>query len=93
MEQPIVGLGTPQTFTTCCQKILQNVKYRRLFKNKDPDTGKDGKQKQEAPAEVEMVGWHHQLNGHEFEQAPGDTGGQRSLACCNPWGPKESDTT
>ena len=40
-----------------------------------------------------MVGWHHQLNGHEFEQALGDGGGQGSLACCSPWGRKESDTT
>ena len=38
-----------------------------------------------------MVGWHHQLNGHE--QAPGDGEGQGSLVCCNPWGRKESDTT
>ena len=43
--------------------------------------------------EDEMVGWHHQLNGHEFEQAPGDGKGQGSLACCSPWGHKESDTT
>ena len=35
-----------------------------------------------------MVEWHHQLNGHEFEQTPGDREGQRSLACCSPWGPK-----
>ena len=35
--------------------------------------------------EDEMVGWHHQLNGHEFEQTPGDGEGQESLACCNPW--------
>ena len=41
----------------------------------------------------EMVGWHHQSNGHEFEQAPGDGEGQGSLACCSPWGSKESDTT
>ena len=40
-----------------------------------------------------MVGWHHQLNGHEFEQALGDGEGQGSLACCSPWGRKESDTT
>ena len=40
-----------------------------------------------------MVGWHHRLNGHEFEQAPGDGDGQGSLACCSPWGPKESDMT
>ena len=41
----------------------------------------------------EMIGWHHQLDGHEFEQAPGDGEGQGSLACCSPWGRKESDTT
>ena len=40
-----------------------------------------------------MVGWHHQLNGHEFEQAPGDGEGQGSLACCSPWGQKELDMT
>jgi len=40
-----------------------------------------------------MVGWHHRLNGHEFEQAPGDSEGQGSLACCSPWGLKELDMT
>ena len=40
-----------------------------------------------------MVGWHHQLNGHEFEQAPGDGERQGSLTCCNPWGRRELDTT
>ena len=43
--------------------------------------------------EDEMVGWHHRLNGHEFEQAPGDGGRQGVLMCCSPWGHKESDTT
>ena len=43
--------------------------------------------------ENEMVGWHHRLSGHEFEQAPGDTEGQGSLACCSSWGRKELDTT
>ena len=43
--------------------------------------------------EVEMVGWHHLLNGHEFEQTLGDAEGQGSLAYCSPWGCKESDTT
>ena len=42
-------------------------------------------------AEDEMVGWHHQLNGHKFEQTPGDNEGQGE--CCSPWGCKESDTT
>ena len=40
-----------------------------------------------------MVGWHHRLNGHEFEQTPGDGEGQGSLACCHPRGRKESDGT
>ena len=40
-----------------------------------------------------MVEWHHQFNGHEFEQVPGDGEGQGSLVCCSPWGCKESDTT
>ena len=39
-----------------------------------------------------MVGWHHRLNGHEFEQAPGNGEGQGGLACCSPWGHKELDT-
>ena len=43
--------------------------------------------------EDEMVGWHHRLNRHEFEQALGDGDGQGGLACCSPWGHKESDTT
>ena len=43
--------------------------------------------------EDEMVGWHHRLNGHDFEQAPGVSDGQGSLVCCSPWGLKESDTT
>ena len=43
--------------------------------------------------EDEIVGWHHRLNGHESEQSLGDSGGQRSPACCSPWGRKESDTT
>ena len=43
--------------------------------------------------EDEMVGWHHGLKEHEFEQAPGDGEGQGSLACCSPWGHKESDMT
>ena len=44
-------------------------------------------------AEDEMVGWYHKLNGHEFEQDPGVSDGQGSLACCDSWGLEESDTT
>ena len=49
--------------------------------------------KKKGMTEAEMVGWHHKLNGHEFEQVPRDGEGQGSLACCSPWGHSESDTT
>ena len=60
---------------------------------KDPDAGKNQRQKEKGPTEDEMVGWHHQLNGHEFKQVPGDGDGQGSLECCTPWGHKEADTS
>ena len=60
---------------------------------KDPDTAKDRGQEEKGMTEDEMVGWHHQLSGHEFEQAPGIGDGQGSLACYSPWGCKESDMT
>ena len=60
---------------------------------KDPDAGKDGRHKEKGTTEDEMVGWHHQLDGHEFEQTLGVGDGQGSLACYSPWGRKESDTT
>ena len=60
---------------------------------KDPDAGKDWGQEEKGTVEDEMVGWHHQLNGHEFEEAPGVGDGQGGLACCSPWGRKESDMT
>ena len=60
---------------------------------KDPDAGKDWWQKEKETTEDKMVGWHHWLNEHEFEQALGDGEGQGSLACCSPCGHKESDMT
>ena len=59
---------------------------------KDPDAGKDWRQEEKGTTEEEMVGWHHWLNGHEFEQTLEDGGGQRSLVCCSPWSCKQSDT-
>ena len=59
----------------------------------DPDAGQDWRQKEKGMTEVKMVGWHHELNGHDFEQALGVGDGQGSLACCSTWGCKESDTT
>ena len=60
---------------------------------KDPDAGKDRWQEEKGVIEVEMVGWLHWFNGHEFEQVPGDGEGQGSLACCSPCGCKEFDMT
>ena len=60
---------------------------------KDPNPGEDWRQEEKGTTEDEMVGWHHWLNGHEFEQAPRDGEWQGSLVCCSPWGPKEWDTT
>ena len=60
---------------------------------KDPDAGKDWRQEEKGTTEDETVGWHHRLNRCEFEQASAVSYGQGSLACCNPWGHKESDTT
>ena len=60
---------------------------------KDPDAGKDWRQEEKGTTEDEMLGWHHWLNGPEFEQALGVDDGQGGLACCSSWGRKESDTT
>ena len=59
---------------------------------KDPDAGKDWRWDEKGMTEDEMVGWHHRLNGHEFQPASG-VYGQGGLACFSPWGCKESDTT
>ena len=60
---------------------------------KDLDARKDQRQEENVMTEDEMVGWHHRLDGHEFEQAPGVGDGQGNLACCSTWSHKESDTT
>ena len=66
--------------------ILWPPDAKSWFFRKDPDAGKDWRQEKKGMTEDEMVGWHHWLNGHEFEQAPGLGDGQGSLACCSPWG-------
>ena len=60
---------------------------------KDSDAGRDWGQEEKGTREDEMAGWHHQLDGHEFEWTPGVGDGQGGLACCSSWGCKESDTT
>ena len=72
--------------------ILWSPDEKSWLIGKDPDPGKDWRQEKEA-TEDEMVGWHHRLNGHGFEQTPGVGDGQGGLGCCSSWGRKESDTT
>ena len=74
-------------------QLLWSPDGKNLFIGKDPDSGKNWRQEERGTTEDEMVGWHHQLNGYEFEWTPGVGDGQGSLVCCSLWGHKESDTT
>ena len=65
---------------------------KRQLIDKDPNARKDWGKEEKRVTEDEMVGWYHGLNGREYEQTPGDGEGQGSLACCSPWGLKESNT-
>ena len=67
--------------------------YKELTHWKGPWCWEKGGQQEKGATEGEMVGWHHWLNGHEFEQTQGDSDGQRSLVCCSSRGCQESDTT
>ena len=83
-----IGRTDPQAETP----ILWPLDVKSQLIRKDPDAGGDWKQEEKGTTEDEMVGWHHRLNAHEFEQAPEDGEGQGSLACCSSWSCKESDT-
>ena len=74
-------------------QILQYFDAKDWLIWKDPNAGKDWRQEEKGTTEDEMAGWHHWLNGCEFEWTPGVGDGQGSLACCNSWGRKELDTT
>ena len=73
--------------------ILWLPDVKSWFIWKDPDAGKDSGQEEKGTTEGEIVGWHHQLNGHGYEWTPGDGDGQGGLACCCSWGCKELHTT
>ena len=73
--------------------ILWPPDAKNWLSGKDLDAGKDWGQEKKGVTEDEMVGWHHRLDGHEFEQTLGDNEGQESLVCYSPWGYKESDRT
>ena len=68
--------------------ILWPLDVKNWLIVKDPDAGDDWGQEEKGATEDEMVGWHHRLNGHEFEQFLGVGDGHQSLACCSPWGRK-----
>ena len=73
--------------------ILWPPDVKNWLIGKYPDDGKDWSQEEKGMTEDEIIGWHHWLYGHEFEQAQGVGDGQWSLACCSPWDCKKSDTT
>ena len=75
-----------RTDTEAETSILQPPDTKNWLIGKNPDAGKDRRWEEKGVTEAEMVGWHYQLDGHEFEQTLGDSGGQRSLAYCSPWG-------
>ena len=72
--------------------IFWSPDVKSWLTGKDPDAGEDWGQEEKRATEDETVGWHHQLNEHQFEQTLGDSEGQGSLVCCSPWGHKESNT-
>ena len=73
--------------------VLWPLHANSWLTGKDPDAGRDWGQEEKGVTEDEMAGWHHRLDGHEFEWTPRVGDGQGGLACCNSWGRKESDTT
>ena len=91
--KPVSSKGNQPWFHWKRQMLKLQYDLKSQLNGKDPDSGKDGGQEEKGTTEDEMVGWHHWLKGHEFEQTLGDSEGQGSLACLSPWGRKESDIT
>ena len=90
-NQPWILIGMTDEEAEAPILWLPDVKSQLI--GKDPDAGKDWGKEEKGVTEDKMVGWHRWLNGHEFEQTPGDGEGQGSLVCCSLWDRKESDTT
>ena len=88
-NQPWIFTGITDTETEA--PMLWPLDVKSWLIGKGPDAVKDWRQEEKGTTEDETVGWHHQLSGHEFEQALRDGEGQGSPACCSPWGCKESD--
>ena len=90
-NQPWIFIGRTDTETEAPVLWLPNANSRHI--GKDPDAGKDWKQKEKRASEDEMVGWYHWCNGHELGQTLGDGMGQGGLVCCSPWDHEEWETT
>ena len=90
-NQPWIFIG--RTDAEAEAPILWPPDAKKWLIRKDREAWKDWRQEEKGMTEDEMVGWYHQLDGHEFEQTPGVGDGQGSLTCYSPWGRKESDTT
>ena len=86
-NQPWIVIGR----TDAEVPILWPPDVKSQLIGKGADAGKDWRWKEKGATEYEVVGWHHRLNGHEFEQTSRDGDGQGSLAWCSPWANKESD--
>ena len=90
-SRPIIHQCTREKTKTPCSDGVYVLERRNFgLIGKDPDGVKNWGQEEKGATEDEMVGWHHQFNGHELEQTHGDSNGQRSLACCSSQGRKES---
>ena len=90
-QHPWIFIG--KTDAEAETSIIWPPDLKSWLTGKDPDAGKPWGQEEKGVTEDEIFGWHHQLNRRESEQTPGDSEGQESLACCSPWGLKESDAT
>ena len=90
-NQPWIFIG--RTDAEAETPILWPPDEKNWLTGKDPDAGKDWRWEAKGTTEDKMVRWHHQLDGHESEEAPGVSDGQESLVCYSPWGRKELDTT
>ena len=89
-NQPWIFIG--RTDAEAEAPVLWPPDEKSWLIGKDHDVGKDWRQEEKGTTENEMVGWHHRLDGHEFEQTLEDSEGQGSLVCCSPWDCKELDT-
>ena len=90
-NQPWIFIG--KTRAEAEAPILWPLDEKSWLIGKDLDPGKDWRQVEKGTTEDEMVGWHHQVDGHEFVHVLGGAEGQGSLVCCSPWSHKESDMT